>query len=262
MGRQQKIKKLRKEGILKSTKVDKKRNSEIRKMFIWIPSIIIVVVLVFGVWAYSAKDTTATVDGVKITNAEVIEMLEPVKANMQQQGLDPDDPEQAPNLEKYKSSIIEMLIDKSLIEEYAKKNNVEIPDEVLNERVEAEIANIRTQYETQEEFEKQLAQSALRNEDNLRKEIVKSLKPTLLEEAVLKDKYDSIEITEEDARIFFNSPFAIEAQRVFIATDDTMDEATLKEKEDTINDWRSADYSSVHNRCRRQRRSRRRRPAC
>ncbi|MCK5848201.1 MAG: peptidylprolyl isomerase [Caldisericia bacterium] len=239
MGRQQKIKKLRKEGILKSTKVDKKRNSEIRKMFIWIPSIIIVIVLIFGIWAYSAKDTNATVNGVKITSAEVTEMLLPVKDNMRQQGLDPDDPEQAPNLEKYKSSIIEMLIDKALVEEFAKDNNITISEDILNERVDAEIASILSQYETQEAFEKQLAQSAIRNEANLRKEIVKSLQPSLLEDEVLKEKFGSIEISEEDARIFFNSPFAIEAQRVFIATDDTMDEATLQEKENTINELRA-----------------------
>ncbi len=239
MGREQKIKKLRREGILKPVKVDKKRKSAIRKLYVWIPSVLIIIVLVFGIWAYSAKDISATVNSTSITNAEVEQMLEPVKANMQQQGINPDDPEQSANVEKYRSSIIEMLVNKALFEQYAKSNSIEVNEEDLNKKVDEEIANIKAQYGSQEEFENQLKQSPLRNEENLRKEIVKSIEPTLLEDAVLNEKYEAINITDEDARVFFNAPASVEAQRIFIATDDEMDEATLKEKETQIQDIRT-----------------------
>ncbi|HPJ12141.1 MAG TPA: peptidylprolyl isomerase [Caldisericia bacterium] len=239
MGREQKIKQLRKEGILKSVKVDKKRKSAIRNMFIWIPTTIIIVVLVFGMWAYSAKDTTAVVNGTRITNNEVNELLEPIKSQMQQQGINPDDPEQSANVEKYRSSVVEMLVNKTLIEQYAKDHSVTISEEKLNEEIDKEIENIRSQYASEEEFLNQIRQSPLRNEENLRKEIKKSIEPALLEDAVLADQYDAIKITEEDARIFFNAPASVEAQRIFIATDSEMDEATLKEKEDQITDIRT-----------------------
>jgi parvulin-like peptidyl-prolyl isomerase len=239
MGREQKIKQLRKEGILKSVKVDKKRKSAIRSLYIWIPSVLIVIVLVFGMWAYSAKDTTATVNGNPITNSEVEELLEPIKGQMQQQGINPDDPEQSANVEKYRSSVVEMLINKTLIEQYAKENSITVSEEELEAVVDKEMEQIRSQYQTEEEFLDQLRQSTLRNEENLRKEIRRSVEPALLEDAVLSEKYEAVNITEEEARIFFNAPSSVEAQRIFIATDPDMDEATLKEKEEQLIDIRT-----------------------
>ncbi|MDD4029147.1 MAG: peptidylprolyl isomerase [Caldisericia bacterium] len=239
MGREQKIKQLRKEGILTSVKVDKKRKSAIRNMFIWIPSVIIIVVLVFGMWAYSAKDTSATVNGTRITNREVEELLEPIKGQMQQQGINPEDPEQSQNVEKYRSSVIEMLINKILIEHYAKEHSISITDEELEAEIEKEMDQIRSQYGSDEEFQNQLQQSTLRNEENLRKEIRRSIEPALLEDTVLAEKYKSVNVTEEEARIFFNAPSSVEAQRVFLAIDPEMDEATVKEKEDQLTDIRT-----------------------
>jgi hypothetical protein len=67
MGRESKIKQLRRQGVLEPVKLDKKRISTLKKIFIWIPALIIVVCFIFGIWAYSAKNIEATVKGQKIT---------------------------------------------------------------------------------------------------------------------------------------------------------------------------------------------------
>lgn len=82
MGRESKIKKLRKEGVLEPVKIDKKKISSVNKLFIWIVSVLLIVVVAFGIWAYSAKDIEARVNGSKITTSEVDYYLRPILQNM------------------------------------------------------------------------------------------------------------------------------------------------------------------------------------
>jgi len=121
MGRESKIKKLRKEGILEPIKIDRKKASSVKKLFIWIVSALILAVVVFGIWAYSAKDIEAKVGGAKVKTGEVEYYLRSILRNMQSQGLDPNAKEQQSTINKYRSDIIEMLIDQKIFELYAKK---------------------------------------------------------------------------------------------------------------------------------------------
>lgn len=235
MGRESKIKKLRKEGVLEPVKIDKKRASSVKKLFIWIVSALLIVVVVFGMWAYSAKDIEASVNGVKITTSEIDYYLRPVLQNMQSQGMDPNAKEQQATVNKYRSDIINMLIEQRLFELYAKENKITLTDEEIQKKVDEELAKLKAQYPNEEEFNKIIAQSELKTVDKLKEEIAKSAKIELLEEKVLKPIYDKIKVTEEDARTFFNSPAQISAQRILIKVDfENAKPEDIKKKEDEI----------------------------
>lgn len=235
MGRESKIKKLRKEGILEPVKIDKKRASSVKKLFIWIVSVLLIVVVVFGVWAYSAKDTEASVNGAKITTSEIDYYLRPILQNMQSQGMDPTAKEQQATVNKYRSDIINMLIEQRLFELYAKENKITLTDEEIQKKVDEELAKLKAQYPNEEEFNKIIAQSELKTVDKLKEEIAKSAKIELLEEKVLKPIYDKIKVTEEDARTFFYSPAQIAAQRILIKVDfENAKPEDIKKKEDEI----------------------------
>ena len=219
MGRESKIKKLRKEGVLEPVKIDKKKISSVNKLFIWIVSVLLIVVVAFGIWAYSAKDIEARVNGSKITTSEVDYYLRPILQNMQSQGMDPTAEEQQATINKYRSDIINMLIEQRLFELYAKENKITLTDEEIQKKVDEELTKLKAQYPNEEEFNKIIAQSELRTVEKLKEEIAKSAKIELLEEKVLKPIYDKIKVTEEEARTFFNSPSQITAQRILIKVD-------------------------------------------
>jgi len=225
MGRESKIKQLRRQGVLEPVKLDKKRVSTLKKIFIWIPSILIVLCLLFGIWAYSAKNIEATVKGQKITTSTVDQMLENIKANMRQQGMDPDSEEQVSTMSQYRRDILNMLVDQKLFEIYAKSNKITPNQEDLNKKTQEEIDSIKKQYKTEDEFKAAIAKTQLKTIENLKKEVEKSVTPQLLEEAVLKPLYDEIKITDQDAEIYFNSPSQIQAQRIlFSAKENATDE--------------------------------------
>lgn len=227
MGRESKIKQLRRQGVLEPVKLDKKRVSTLKKIFIWIPSILIVLCLLFGIWAYSAKNIEATVKGQKITTSTVDQMLENIKANMRQQGMDPDSKEQASTMSQYRGDILNMLVDQKLFEIYAKSNKITPNQEDLNKKIQEEIDSIKKQYKTEDEFKAAIAKTQLKTIENLKKEIEKSITPQLLEEAVLKPLYDEIKVTDQDAEIYFNSPSQIQAQRILFSVKEN---ATDEEK--------------------------------
>ena len=239
MGRESKIKQLRRQGVLEPVKLDKKRISTLKKIFIWIPALIIVVCFIFGIWAYSAKNIEATVKSQKITSSAVDLMLENVKANMRQQGMDPDSEEQAGTIKQYRDDIVNMLIEQKLFEIYAKANNISPNKEELDKKVQEEIDNIKKQYKTEQEFIAAIEKTELKNIDNLRKEIEKSITPQLLEEAVLKPLYDKIKVTEQDAEIYFNSPAQVQAKRILVAFAENATEEVKAAAEKKANDTKN-----------------------
>jgi foldase protein PrsA len=239
MGRERKIKKLRREGILEPVKIDKKRVSALKKIFLWTTSLLLSFVFVFGVWAYIAKDTQASVNGTRIMTRDVEEMLEPVKRSMREQGQDPDAKEQEVTINQYKSEIVEMLIDSKLFEHYAKNNNMNVSEEEIEAKIDEEINNIRASYESEEAFTQTLAGSELRTIERLREEIRKSLKPQMLEEKILDPMFSEIKVTEEDAQSFFNAPASIQAQRLLLQVNfETASEEDVKKRETELRDIR------------------------
>jgi parvulin-like peptidyl-prolyl isomerase len=239
MGRERKIKKLRREGILEPVKIDKKRASALKKIFLWTTSLLLSFVFVFGTWAYIAKDTQASVNGSRIMTRDVDAMLEPVKRSMRDQGQNPDDKEQAVTINQYKSEIVEMLIDSKLFEQYAKNNNMNVSEEEVEAKIDEEINKIIASYESEEAFTKTLAGSELRTIERLREEIRKSLKPQMLEEKILDPMFSEIKITEEDAKTFFNAPAAIQAQRLLLQLNfETANEEEIQKRETELRDIR------------------------
>ncbi len=234
MGRERKIKKLRREGILEPVKIDKKRANALKKIFLWTTSLLLAFIFVFGTWAYVVKDIQASVNGSRITTSNVEEMLDPIRRSMAQQGLDPYDESQKATINQYQAEIVEMLIDMKLFENYAQKNNISVPDNEIEERINKEINEIMDSYDNEEDFYKTLAGSELRTIERLREEIAKSLQPQLLEEKILGEKFNEISITEEDAREFFESPSVINAQRLLLQVNfetSSQEDIDLRDKE-------------------------------
>ncbi|HPO29439.1 MAG TPA: peptidylprolyl isomerase [Caldisericia bacterium] len=245
MGRESKIRKLRKEGVLEPVKIDKKKVSSVKKLFIWIVSVFLIVVVVFGLWAYSAKDIEASVNGAKVTTSEVDYYLRSILQSMQSQGMDPTAKEQQATINRYRSDIINMLIEQRLFELYAKENKITLTDEEIQKKVDEELEKLKSQYSSEEEFNTIIAQSELKTIERLKEEIAKSAKIELLEEKVLKPIYDEINVTEEEAKIFFNAPSQISAQRILIKVDfENAKPEDISKKEEEIKSLKDRIYKN------------------
>jgi hypothetical protein len=236
MGRERKIKKLRRDGILEPVRIDKKRASTLKKIFIWVPALLVSVAIIFGIWAYSAKNTEATVNGRKITTQDVEVMLANVKQNMQQQGIDPNATEQEATIQRYKNDIVQMMIDQKVFEVYASENKIKVDEKEIQKKIDEEITKMKEQFPKEEDFIAQITKSPLKTVENLRKEIDKSIRPQSLEEAVLKPLYDKINVTEADAKTYFESPSQIVVQRILFKIPDKATDEEIKKIEATATD--------------------------
>jgi len=238
MGRESKIKKLRREGILEPVRIDKKRASTLKKIFVWVPAILVSFAIIFGFWAYTAKDTEATVNGRKITSQKVEEMLFTVKQNMKQQNLDPESKDQQANIMKYRNDIVQMLIDQKIFETYSEENKIKVDEKDLAKKVQDEIDNMKKQFPNEQAFLDQLLKSGLRNLDSLKKEIDKSIRPQSIEEASLKPIYDKIIVTEQIASDYFYSPSQVTVKRILKKAGENTTPDNLKKIQAEIEDIR------------------------
>jgi len=108
----------------------------------------VLVIVVVSFLFVGCSKTVASVNGVKIKQSEVDTYIEFLKA----QNPDTDLSEDSDEFKAAKTIIINSLIDKKLLEKYAKENNIEVDTAEVDEQFEA----IASSYPTQSDFEKDL----------------------------------------------------------------------------------------------------------
>lgn len=230
MGRLKKIKMERKlkekEGVLDKGKL---KNIILKSIAMFL----IAILLIFGITyliAYKDRDILAKVGSTAIKKSELNSRIEAIKNQYRNYGIDPDDPQ-------YKSifdSIIEQtrndLINSAIIEEYAKRNNIKPTDEEIKTRVDKEIENIKSGFQSEEEYRKAVSESRFKTEEALREEIKKYVLPDILEAKSLAPIYSNIKVTEEEAKNYFNEVTQVRARHILIKVEEGADEKTINEK--------------------------------
>lgn len=160
------------------------------------------------------KDPVALVNGVKITNNEYERELNFYLQQTSQQG------RQVPEymMPKIKSEILDNLIDRELLYQESRKNNIDIN----SEQIDQQLKDIKARFPSQAEFEKVIAQMEL-SETDLKSQIERNMAIRELIESQVTQK---ITITDEETKAYydsnpklFNKPEQIKASHILIKVD-------------------------------------------
>lgn len=230
MGRQQKIKMERKmkkeEGTLDKGKI---KNIILKSIAMFLIAIIVVFGATYLI-AYKDRDVEAKIGSTVVKKSELNARIEAVKNQYKSYGIDPEDPQYASIFESIIEQIREEYINSAVVEEYAKRNNIKPTDEELKEQIDKEVENIKSGFQSEEEYKKAIESSKYKNEEALREEIKKYVIPDILEAKCLAPIYSQIKVTEEDAKNYFNEVTQVRARHILIKVDEGADEATINEK--------------------------------
>ena len=155
-------------------------------LFLAVLAIIVVSFLFVG-----CSKTVASVNGVKIKQSEVNTYIEFLK----NQNPDTDLSEDSDEFKSAKTIIINSLIDKKLLEEYAKENNIEVDAAEVDGQFEA----IASSYPTQSDFEKDL------KEKNISTKFLKEeLSAQILVGKIFEKVTENIFVSPDQAREYYD----------------------------------------------------------
>lgn len=229
MGRLQKIKRERKLKKMEGPETKGRIKSIIIKSIVmFIIAILIAGGITFAL-AYKDRGIETKVGSTVVKKAEIEKRVEAIKNQYRSMGIDPDDPQYKSIIDQIIEQTKNDLIDQAVVEEYAKRNNIKPTEEEIKKEVDKQIENIKSGFESEEAYEKALAQSRFKNEENLRKEIEKYVIPDILERKALAPIYSKLKVTEEDALNYFNEVTQVHARHILVKVPEDADKKTVEE---------------------------------
>lgn len=230
MGRQSKIRKLRKEGKL--PKVEREKPTPR-----WVKILVTILIVVFvlgsasAVWGYAERNVVAKVGKETITVDQVNNQLDYYKNLYSQFGMTLS----AQQEQQIKDNIIQNLIEESLLVQYAKDHNLKIDEAKFKKNLEDQINSyIDNQKKTNgEKTFLDYVNGRYGSLDAYKEYLSKTFAPyverPLLQEAALNEKYKDIKITDEDIKQYFSSIKEISAEHLLVKLSDN---PSQKEKND------------------------------
>lgn len=234
MGKESKIRKLRKEGVI--APVNKEHG--IAK---WV-KILILVILIFaltltglGIWGYVERDVTAKVGKETIKKTDIQSQLDYYTQLYQQFGMDLNDPQYASTKKNVEDSILDSLISESLLVQYAKEQNLEIDQDQYNKNMDEQIQSIIDQgiQDNGEQPFNDLVNARFGSMDAYKDYLKEVLQPyverPLYQQAALDEQYKTIKITDDDVKNYWDSIWEVDAEHLLI---EVSANATSKEKSD------------------------------
>lgn len=235
MGKQQKIRKLRREGKIPPVRREKRTPK-------WVKAIIIavlVLILTFsglGLWGYLERDVAAKVGKETITQTSINNQFNYYVQMYQQFGMDLTSPEYATTKKSVLDYILNSSIEESLLVQYAKAHNLTYDQDTFDKNMSDEIDNIikQGQNDNGEQTFNDLVNARYGSLDGYKEYLKKALKDyverPLLMDAALNEQYKVIDITDQDIKDYWNSVYSVDAEHLLIKVDSAT--ATKKEKED------------------------------
>lgn len=235
MGKQQKIRKLRREGKIPPVRREKRTPK-------WVKAIIIavlVLILTFsglGLWGYIERDVAAKVGKETITQTSINNQFNYYVQMYQQFGMDLTSPEYATTKKSVLDYILNSSIEESLLVQYAKAHNLTYDQDTFDKNMSDEINNIIEQgkKDNGEQTFNDLVNAHYGSLDGYKEYLKKALKDyverPLLMDAALNEQYKVIDITDQDIKDYWNSVYSVDAEHLLIKVDSAT--ATKKEKED------------------------------
>ena len=221
MGRESKVRKMRKEGLIKPVR-------EKEKNFLWLKitaSVLIVVILAFvGLWAWGQtdKDVTARVGSEVIKNSEVQNQFDYYVNMYKQYGIDLNNPKYATMRDNLKQNVTSSLINQSLLVQYAKAHNLKIDTDKFNKDMENQINQIIDQGKKQngEKIFQDSIDARYGSMDaykqNLKKVLTPYVERPLLAQAALDEQDKTIKVTDADVKKFWDSTYQVNAEHFLI----------------------------------------------
>lgn len=249
MGRQRKIRMLRKEG-----KLPKVQREKPTPRWVKILVIILLIIFILGsasiVWGYAERNLVAKVGHESITIDQVNNQLDYYK-NLYAQFKMTLSPQQE---EQIRNNIIQNLIEQSLLVQYAKDHHLKIDETQYKKNLKEQIDQIIDQ-QKKNNGEKTFTDyvtgqygSLDAYRERLEKLIADDVKRPLLSDAALNEKYKDITVTDEEVKKYFTSVKQVGAEHLLAKLGDNptksdienakklaeeiMEEIKKKEKED------------------------------
>ena len=241
MGRESRIRKLRKEGVIAPVREEAKQRRWLKILI----SVLLVFIILFGiarVWGYLERDVAAHVGKETIKKAEIQDQIDYYIQMYQQYGIDLTDPsysEMRTNLEK---NIKDSVINQSLLVQYAEAQHLEIDQDAFNENIESEVDQIveqGIQNQGEEIFNSYVeAQYGSMDEykEYLRKQLAPYVERPLLSQAALEEQYKTIEITDDDMNLYWNSVYQVDAEHFLLKVEEDSSESDIATAKTQIED--------------------------
>ena len=234
MGKESKIRKLRKEGLV--APVNKEHG--IAK---WV-KILILVILIFaltltglGTWNYVERDVAAKVGKETIKKTDIQSQLDYYTQLYQQFGMDLNDPQYASTKKNVEDSILDSLVSESLLVQYAKEHNLKIDQDQYNKSMDEQIKSIIDKgiQDNGEQPFNDLVNARFGSMDAYKDYLKEVLQPyverPLYQQAALDEQYKIIKITDDDVKNYWDSIWEVDAEHLLIEVSATV---TSKEKSD------------------------------
>ena len=221
MGKESKVRQQRREGTL--PKVNKKKKTP-RWIKILVPIIVVAIILttVFSIWGYSERNVLAKVGKESVTADEVNSQLDYYKNIYSQYGITMTQDQE----EQYKQSILNSLIEESLLVQYAKDNNLKIDQEQYKKNLDDQISSYISQQEQSngEQTFLDWVNGQYGSLDAYKEYLAKQIGPyverPLLAQAALDEQYKSITVTDDDVKAYFTSVKEVSAEHLLVQTKD------------------------------------------
>lgn len=234
MGKESKIRKLRKEGLIAS--VNKEHGTAK-----WV-KVLILVILIFaltltglGTWNYVERDVAAKVGKETIKKTDIQSQLDYYIQLYQQFGMDLNDPQYASTKKNVEDSILDSLVSESLLVQYAKEHNLKIDQDQYNKNMDEQIKSIIDKgiQDNGEQPFNDLVNARFGSMDAYKDYLKEVLQPyverPLYQQAALDEQYKIIKITDDDVKNYWNSIWEVDAEHLLI---EVSANATSKEKSD------------------------------
>lgn len=234
MGKESKIRKLRKEGLI--APVNKEHGTAK-----WV-KVLILVILIFaltltglGTWNYVERDVAAKVGKETIKKTDIQSQLDYYTQLYQQFGMDLNDPQYASTKKNVEDSILDSLVSESLLVQYAKEHNLKIDQDQYNKSMDEQIKSIIDKgiQDNGEQPFNDLVNARFGSMDAYKDYLKEVLQPyverPLYQQAALDEQYKIIKITDDDVKNYWDSIWEVDAEHLLIEVSAT---ATSKEKSD------------------------------
>ncbi|MEF3245576.1 MAG: peptidylprolyl isomerase [Caldisericaceae bacterium] len=217
MGKESKIRQLRKQGKIPKV-VHNRKPSRLARIIVPILIFLFIFGIVSSVWGYVEKDTVAKVGRESITFNQVDQYLNYYKDLYSQLGQTLT----AAQEQQFKESIINNLIEESLLVQYAKDHNLKADEATYKKNLSDQINSYIDQQK------KQIGEANFNNyvtaqygsldafKTYLEKVFGPSVERPLLADAALNDKNKDIKVTDEEIKKFFNSVKEVSAEHLLV----------------------------------------------
>lgn len=224
MGRESKIRKMRREGLIAPVK-EKKRNNKWIKILVYVVLILVVAFTVVRVWGYIDRDVAARVGSETIKKSEVQNQLEYYINMYKQYGLDLTSPKYSGELANLEKNVQSSLINQSLLVQYAKAHHLKVDTDKFNKDINDQINQIiekgkKDQGEaTFNDYVDAQYGSMDAYKNFLKKKLAPYIERPLLAQAALDEQDKAIKITDNDIKKYWNSLYQVDAEHFLLEVD-------------------------------------------